>query len=75
MGRNWHALNHQYYISKTALLEARVKMERYIAENGQITLAEFRDMLETSRKYAVTILEYFDEQKITRKVDDARVLM
>ena len=74
-GQELARLNHQYYISKTALLEARVKMERYIAENGQITLAEFRDMLETSRKYAVTILEYFDEQKITRKVDDARVLM
>ena len=74
-GQELTRLNHQYYISKAALLEARAKMEQYIAEDGQITLAEFRDMLETSRKYAVTILEYFDEQKITRKVDDARVLM
>ena len=53
-GQELTRLNHQYYISKAALLEARAKMEQYIAENGQITLAEFRDMLETSRKYAVS---------------------
>ena len=49
-------------------------MERHITESGHITLAEFRDLLGTSRKYAVTILEYFDEKKITRKIDDVRVL-
>ncbi len=67
-------LNYQYYIDKSALQDARNEMEQYIAKNGHITLAEFRDLLGTSRKYAVTILEYFDEKKITRKVDDIRVL-
>jgi len=32
-------------------------------------------MIGTSRKYAVEILEYLDEKKITMKVDDARVLL
>lgn len=45
-----------------------------IRNNGQITLAEFRDILGTSRKYAMAILEYFDRKGLTKKVGDARVL-
>jgi selenocysteine-specific elongation factor len=44
-------------------------------QHGKITLAEYRDLLNTSRKYAVLILEYLDQQKITKMVDDARILL
>ena len=40
--------------------------------NGSITLAEFRDHLDASRKFAIAILEYFDKLKRTRLIDDAR---
>ena len=43
-----------------------------IDTNGSITLAEFRDHLDASRKFAIAILEYFDKLKRTRLVDDAR---
>ena len=46
----------------------------HINEKGSITLAEFRDMLGTSRKYAMAILDYTDRSKITVKKDDYRVL-
>ena len=36
-------------------------------------LAELRDHLDTSRKYALMILEYCDNAKITRLQDDRRV--
>lgn len=45
-----------------------------IKARGKLTLAEARDMLQTSRKYAQALLEYLDEQKITRRVGDERVL-
>lgn len=45
-----------------------------IKAQGQITLAEARDMFQTSRKYAQALLEHLDGQKITRRVGDARVL-
>lgn len=45
-----------------------------IREKGQITLAEVRDLLGTSRKYAVVILETLDREKVTKKIGDARVL-
>jgi selenocysteine-specific elongation factor len=46
----------------------------YIAGHGKITLAEFRDSFDTSRKYAQAFLEHLDERKITRRVGDERVL-
>ena len=44
------------------------------AEKGNITVGEVRDIFSTSRKYALPLLEYLDEQKITRRVGDDRVL-
>ena len=44
-----------------------------IETDGSITLAELRDHLDTSRKYALMILEYCDNAKITRLQDDRRV--
>lgn len=67
-------LNHQYYIDKQAFDWALQRLKDKITADGQITLAEFRDIIGTSRKYAMAILDYLDEEKITQKIDDARVL-
>lgn len=48
--------------------------KEHIAKNGQITLAEMRDLMGASRKFAVAVLEYWDRRNITKKVGDARVL-
>jgi len=42
--------------------------------DGQLTLAEVRDMFGTSRRFAQALLEHLDARKITRRVGDARVL-
>lgn len=55
--------------------EALFKIRAYIRENKRMTLGECRDMLGTSRKYAVPILEYLDQQKITKKIEDHRILI
>ncbi len=55
--------------------EALSKIKGYIHENGKMTLGECRDMLSTSRKYAVPILEYLDQQKVTKKIEDYRILI
>jgi selenocysteine-specific elongation factor len=41
--------------------------------NGKITLAEVRDMFQTSRKYAQALMEHLDAEKVTRRVGDERV--
>ncbi len=45
-----------------------------IQKDGQVTAAELRDQFNTSRKYAIALLEYLDERKVTKRVGDARVL-
>jgi selenocysteine-specific elongation factor len=50
------------------------KVVAKLKANGKITLAEVRDMFGTSRKYVQSLLEYLDQQRITRRVGDERVL-
>ncbi len=50
------------------------KVTSRIKAQGQITLAEVRDMFQTSRKYAQALMEHLDGEKITRRVSDGRVL-
>lgn len=44
----------------------------HFAANETLTLAQFRDLLNTSRKYALAALEYFDKNRYTRKEGDSR---
>lgn len=46
----------------------------YIKENGSIQLAQTRDLLKTSRKYALPLLEHLDQIKFTRREGDLRIL-
>ena len=50
------------------------KTRDFIAEHQELTLAEFRDLLGTSRKYALAVLEYYDKNKILKKDGDVRRL-
>jgi selenocysteine-specific elongation factor len=47
----------------------------FLQANGRINAAQTRDLLTTSRKYAIALLEHLDEQKITRRVGDDRELV
>ena len=50
------------------------KTRDFMAEHRELTLAEFRDLLGTSRKYALAVLEYYDKNKILKKYGDVRRL-
>jgi selenocysteine-specific elongation factor len=45
-----------------------------IQSRGQITVAEARDLFKTSRKYALALLEHLDQQGVTVRRGDLRVL-
>ena len=50
------------------------RIVNHIKSQGKITVAEVRDLFQTSRKYALGLMEHLDDQKITRRVGDERVL-
>ena len=58
----------------SAYNEMVAKVTSHIKAHGKVTLAEVRDLFQTSRKYAQAFLEYLDGKKITRRVGDERVL-
>lgn len=60
-------LLHADYYNKALTLA-----KEHVDQNGQITLAEMRDLMGASRKFAVAVLEYWDKRGITKKVGDAR---
>ena len=62
------------FFSASAYSEMVDKVIAYARSKGKVTLAEVRDMLGTSRKYAQALLEYMDEKKLTRRIGDERVL-
>ncbi len=43
------------------------------AKDDKFTLAQFRDLMQTSRKYALFVFDYWDSKKITKKIDDYRI--
>ena len=62
-------------IFRTVDYEAMLaKIRAFIQERGQITLAEARDLLSTTRKYAQALLEYMDSTGITVREGDYRKL-
>ena len=46
----------------------------YFKREATITLGQFRDLFQTSRKYALAFLEYLDKQNITTREGDVRKL-
>jgi selenocysteine-specific elongation factor len=49
-------------------------VEQFLRSNKQMTMAQFRDLIGTSRKYAVPLLEWFDARGITLRSGDYRML-
>ena len=60
--------------AREAVQKAESALREFLAAHGQMTVAQFRDVTDSSRKYVVPLLEYFDSKRVTRRVGDLRVL-
>lgn len=54
--------------------QVKEKLEDYFKQHTEISVAEFKDLLGFSRKYAIALLEYFDTINLTLRVGDKRVM-
>ena len=57
-----------------AYREMTERIVQHLKDEGHITVAEARTMFDTSRKYILPLLEHMDQQQITRRTGDERVL-
>ncbi|MBF0566612.1 MAG: selenocysteine-specific translation elongation factor, partial [Nitrospirae bacterium] len=68
-------INDSIYLSKAAYDAMMDLLKKFAESKKEITVAEFRDLLGTSRKYALPYLEYMDGKKITMRVGDLRKIL
>ncbi len=68
-------LNSEICLHKSSYEEAQNILIDYLNKNSSITVAEYRDVLNTNRKVALGLLEYFDQEKITKRDGDIRSLI
>ena len=50
-------------------------VKAHFADHETITLGELRDLINSSRKYTLAVLEYYDKNRITKKDGDLRRLV
>lgn len=67
-------LDKNIYVLRGFFLEAEKKLREHFKTKNQITLGEFKNIIGCSRKFALLYLEKFDELKITKRIDDYRIL-
>jgi selenocysteine-specific elongation factor len=59
----------------TALDGLRRLMATQKAKTPKIDVPTFKDLIGVTRKYAIPLLEYLDQQRVTRRVGDERIIV
>lgn len=67
-------LEGELYFLAVALQAAEGKLRQYGVEQEEISVGAFRELLGTSRKYAVPLLNWFDQLGLTERVGDNRLI-
>jgi len=67
-------VNEDTVFARSAYEEAVSLLRAHLAEHRTLTVAAARDLLGSSRRYVLPLLEWMDAQKITRRVGDDRIL-
>jgi selenocysteine-specific elongation factor len=67
-------ISSELYFDRSHLETARGRLLDYLADHGEINAATYRDLLAASRKFSISLLDYFDHAGVTTRVGDARRL-
>jgi selenocysteine-specific elongation factor len=61
------------YYAPAQTTEILSSLSKYLQDNQIITVIQFKELLNISRKHAIDLLEYFDSQHLTIREDNHRV--
>ena len=67
-------VNDDTAFARSAYDDAVRRLRVHLSEHRTLTVAAARDVLGSSRRYVLPLLEWLDAQKITRRVGDDRIL-
>ena len=60
---------------QSALGDLRKRLLAFKAKSTSIDVTGFKDLTGVTRKYAIPLLEYFDRERVTRRVGDRRDIL
>jgi len=66
-------VSEEVYFDRNSFDEMVTRVDAHFRIRGEITVAEARDLIGTSRKYVLPFLEYLDREKVTRRNGDLRL--
>ncbi len=69
---NFLIINGSLFFSKKNYFDLLESVEKYFSLNKTMSVADFKSLINTSRKYAVPLLEYLDKEKITYRDGNER---
>ncbi|HEY1233274.1 MAG TPA: SelB C-terminal domain-containing protein, partial [Candidatus Binatia bacterium] len=62
------------YFLASSIEQLRALLKKHLAEKGEMSAATFRDLINSSRKYTIPLLEFFDRDGLTIRIGDIRRL-
>ena len=64
----------ELFFDAKAIHNLKDRLVQYLKVNGEINTPQFKEMTNTSRKYTIPLLEYFDAENVTIRIGDIRKL-
>ena len=74
IGETVQKINDEQFLDKKVYEKVKNDLVNYLKKNKEITVAEFRDLTKSNRKISIAMLENFDRNKITVRIEDKRRL-
>ena len=68
-------LDESLMFTRDNFLLLQEKVIKFFDNEPELSVSKFKDLADTSRKYAVPLLEYFDKKKITYRDGNSRKLV
>jgi selenocysteine-specific elongation factor len=62
------------YFHAEAMARLKADLVSFLRENKEISVLQFKDLTNTTRKFSIPLLEYFDTKRVTVRVGEARRL-
>jgi selenocysteine-specific elongation factor len=62
------------YFHQEAIAALKATLVDFLKKNKEISVIQFKDLTQTSRKFTIPLLEYFDSTRTTVRVGEARRL-
>jgi selenocysteine-specific elongation factor len=62
------------YFHREAIEQIKAQLVDFLKKNKEITVVQFKDLTQTSRKFTIPLLEYFDTARTTVRVGETRRL-